>query len=243
VTGAFVDVFVSSGRGGLDEPNGVVFGPDGNLYVSSNQTNQVQRYDGTTGAFIDVFVPGPVGVAIIGDLLFAPDGTLWIVSRNAAGEAVNRYNPTTGAFIDAFAAGGPMMTMDRKRAIPAPDGNVYVTSRGSDEVFRYNGQTGAFIDVFVSAGSGGIDGPLGSSFGPDGNLYISGQFSSNVVRYNGITGELIDAFVPAGTGGLNGATFIVFHEPIPEPGTIGLVATGIIALGYVRHRGKQAART
>jgi hypothetical protein len=92
--------------------------------------------------------------------------------------------------------------MDCKRAIVGPDDNIYVSSRGTDEVVRFNGQTGAFMDVFVSAGSGGIGGPLGSSFGPDGNLYVAGQYSSNVVRYDGATGAPVDVFVPAGTGGL-----------------------------------------
>ena len=31
------------------------FGPDNNLYITSEYTEQVLRYDGATGAFIDVF--------------------------------------------------------------------------------------------------------------------------------------------------------------------------------------------
>ena len=54
VAGDFIDVFASGS--GLDAPNGLVFGPDGNLYVSSANTDQVLRYNGNTGAFIDVFV-------------------------------------------------------------------------------------------------------------------------------------------------------------------------------------------
>ncbi len=57
-SGAFIDVFVSAGAGGLDDPTGVTFGPDGNLYVSGIVNNAVLRYNGTTGAFIDVFTSG-----------------------------------------------------------------------------------------------------------------------------------------------------------------------------------------
>ncbi len=36
-TGAFIDAFVSSGSGGLDEPLDLDFGFDGNLYVATAQ--------------------------------------------------------------------------------------------------------------------------------------------------------------------------------------------------------------
>ena len=39
----------------------MTFGPDGNLYVSSGATNQVLEYNGSTGAFVRVFVSARVG--------------------------------------------------------------------------------------------------------------------------------------------------------------------------------------
>jgi WD40 repeat protein len=60
-TGAFIDIFVSAGSGGLSRTQGLAFGPDGNLYVCSNATSRVLRYDGNTGSFMDAFVPvGPL---------------------------------------------------------------------------------------------------------------------------------------------------------------------------------------
>ncbi len=72
-TGAFIEVLVPSGSGGLGKPLDIVFGPDGNLYVASDTVNAVLRYDRTTGAFIDTFVTAGSGglVSPIG-LTFGP---------------------------------------------------------------------------------------------------------------------------------------------------------------------------
>src|SRR6266404_146707 len=55
-TKAFNGVFASGG--GLTEPSGLTFGPDGNLYVSSVFSDSVLRYDGMTGVFLDAFATG-----------------------------------------------------------------------------------------------------------------------------------------------------------------------------------------
>lgn len=47
----------AAGSGGLDGPAGLIFGPDGDLYVSSRFTDAILRYDGTTGEFLEAFVP------------------------------------------------------------------------------------------------------------------------------------------------------------------------------------------
>ena len=52
---------VSTFATGLDNPRGLKFGPDGNLYVASRGTDSILRFDGATGAFIDEFVASGSG--------------------------------------------------------------------------------------------------------------------------------------------------------------------------------------
>jgi DNA-binding beta-propeller fold protein YncE len=89
----------------LDDPNGLAVGPDGNLYVGSDLTDSVLRYNGMTGAFIDTFVPpGSGGLNGTNDIAFGPDGNLYVASFLS--DSVLRYNGATGAFIDAFVPPG-----------------------------------------------------------------------------------------------------------------------------------------
>jgi hypothetical protein len=106
-TGAFKDVFVPVGSGGISSPFSLLFGPDGNLYVSNVTSNSILRYDGRTGAFLGAFVPSnsgglsrPTGMA------FGPDGFFYVASSFLPTVAILRYNATSGAFVDTFIPAG-----------------------------------------------------------------------------------------------------------------------------------------
>ena len=102
-TGAFVKVFAGFGSGGLTGPGGLVFGPDGDLFVASS-SNAVLEFNGTTGAFVKGFndggLNGPLG------LVFGPDGDLYVSSFDS--NAVLVYNAATGAFVKTLASGGEL---------------------------------------------------------------------------------------------------------------------------------------
>lgn len=69
-TGAFVGVFAAGG--GLLNPGGLEYGPDGKLYVAGLNSDNVLRYNGQTGEFIGVFASGG-GLDSPEDVTFIPE--------------------------------------------------------------------------------------------------------------------------------------------------------------------------
>lgn len=127
--GRFKDIFVTEpgGPGGFNRPQGLVSGPNGNLYVTSfrdnsqptasGNTDAIRIYSGRTGKFlgkIDLDNPPIDGTrAFAQALLFGPRGKLFVpIAGNgpSTGE-VRRYDVRTGTydvFVKASAQGGPL---------------------------------------------------------------------------------------------------------------------------------------
>jgi WD40 repeat protein len=239
-TGAFVGKFSSFSGIGYS----MTFGPDGNLYVGTS--NNISRYDGQSGALLNVFVPTTNGTTnpIPLDMTFGPDGNLYVTG--GGNKPVWRYNGITGQFINAFTTTSTFGSQPGGLTFGA-DGNLYVAD--GFNVDRYNTTTGAFMNHFAGGGSG-LERAGEVRFGPDGNLYVvgnsllkfngkTGAFNSNLFLigsenfafgldgniyasgFPGIdryntSGTLLNNFVPRNSGGLSSPGAIVF---VPEPGT------------------------
>ena len=71
-TGNSMGVFAS---GGLTTAAGLVFGPNGNLFVGSQtSSSRVNEYDGVTGEYIGAFATGVDARGAV----FGPDGNLYV---------------------------------------------------------------------------------------------------------------------------------------------------------------------
>ncbi len=224
-TGAFIDVFITPGSGGLDTPIQMIVGPDGRLYVSSYSTNEVKRYDASTGAFVDTFVTagsgglqGPLGLA------FDTAGNLLVNSYNNAG-GILRYDRSTGAFLGQFIQNDP--SNGTYSIDVGPDGYLYY---GTIHIDRYDRTTGALVDTF-----GTWSGPepiLGVAFGPDSTVYGAVDHGHPRIVSAASLGSVFTELVPSGTGGLG-----VANDVRVGPDGLLYVADNFGVIRFDRHTG------
>ena len=213
VTLAFVDVFIwddpaipGDPTGGLDGPTTAVFGPDGNLYVASFNTDEVLRYDGATGAFLNVFVTANSGGLNGPDAgtTFGPDGHLYVLSY--WNDKVIRYDGTTGASLGDFVSAGTGGLTNPRTLRFRSDGVLYVSSEGSNGILRFD-RTGALIDKFIAVAA-----PTGFVISPyDGNVYVESISKQTVVVFDGLTAARLTTLVKPGGGGLDGPVALTFR--------------------------------
>jgi len=188
-TGEYLGTLVTEQAGGLDGATGMWVGPDGRLWVTSQNGGAILRYDLDSGEFLGSFFSNTEANELLGpsDLRLGPQGKLFV--SKFAGTSVDTFNPTTGAYEGPFTKGGPLSGATYSKY--GPDGNLYVSSFNTNEVLRYNGQTGDFIDSFASGGK--LIGPASFAFQGD-SLYVSSLFGQTVERFNASTGAYLGTF-------------------------------------------------
>jgi DNA-binding beta-propeller fold protein YncE len=262
--GNLLGTFVPTGSGGLAAPQAIAFGPDGNLYVASND-GHVFRYDGKTGAPLGVFASG---LAIPEDLVFGPDGNLYVSNVGTCGvnclfSNVRRFDGATGAFLGDFVSTNSGGLFGALGIAFGRNGDLYVASAFNDSVFRYDGTTGAFVDQFALPNIGsGPNVPTDVVFGPDADLYVARRndagLGTTILQLDPSDGAFIANFIsPLGgddtrsfgigmlfidpacarLGEVSGEASGCYRAPkhVPEPNSLSLVG-GVLVLLALRQR-------
>ena len=197
-TNAFVDEFVAAGSGGLAAPFGLAFGADGDLFVNGGD-GQVRRYQGSTGAFLVIFVTflDNGGLLSPRGMLFKPDGNLLVASQETS--QVLEFDGSTGAFVRQFNRGGTdaALTMDEPWGLRlGVNGNVYVSRHhvdpngangsfagggteelhvNSSRIYEFDVDSGNFVRSYVLGHDTGMWAPTGFDFLPSDGFDCNGN--------------------------------------------------------------------
>jgi streptogramin lyase len=208
-TGAVLhQTLVPSVGGNPSNPKGVVFGPDGNVYVADQANGVIDRFNPNTGAFLGEFVTPGLGAHPLfapTGLTFGPNGDLFVDDFGMGNNSfINEYNGTTGAYVKQFVPPGVGPASSGGLFDPGglifQGGNLYVADSSAGTIDRFDGTTGAFTP-FVPAGNppSPLANPQDVKFDASGNAYVTDLTNSVVYKYSP-AGTFLGAFVPSAGG-------------------------------------------
>ena len=185
-------------------PVALKFDTNGDLLAMGGQSQRtVRRYNGITGLFVAHAAAATTAqLSLATDFLRMLNDDVLIVSGLNRG---SRFSSSTTAFLSPFFINstGDLNVMNQPRAILlGPDGNYWVTNRGSNRLTRYDSTTGAKLNDVVDGAP--LNGPAGLIISGT-QLYVSNQTGNNLLRYtitNAATGTLSAAteLIPASAG-------------------------------------------
>jgi streptogramin lyase len=129
-------VFVAPQSGGLFQPVRAIFGPDGNLYAVGGQTDGVLRYNGTTGAFIDTFVPDTLGKVEGRSMAFDQEGRLYVADFSGG---VHRYDAQGNSLGDLLVDTVNQVSLNKPKGMAFDaQGNLLISCRDNNTIVRYD---------------------------------------------------------------------------------------------------------
>ena len=227
---------------GIAKMSGVAFEPNGDLFATAltqvgfppplgaSPTTTLIKINPATGALLATIGPVTVGgqPIQIADLAVQPStGVLYGISATASGDASAAGNLYT---ISTFTGAATLVgaTGDFFGSIAfAPNGTLYMHSADlvGPNVVNPSLKTLSLIDAhtLTSVPTTAFPGALGIRF--DGTIFAGEGDDGQIYMLNPITGLA----TVVGNTGLNFVGDLAF-APIPEPGTLGLFAIGLLAI-------------
>ena len=210
----FASVFVKRHANlnpGIDHPFNVAFDFNGDIYVSSQNTNLVARYHGPSsktgqpgtpmplpddldlerdappGTFIPSAKLASNGLLDVRAAIFALNNEFLYVADRAA-DCVRIYEARTGRYLRNLVSRTDKLDKPI-HLLHSPDGRyLFIGSGGTDSILRHDlGRNST--SVFVTSKSGGLNGPAGMAFGDDGFLYVASRNTKEILRYDSEDGR------------------------------------------------------
>ncbi len=212
-------------------PESISFAKDGTFYVGNASTNQIKHYT-AAGVLIGTVTVSTERRGTDWIDLQADQSTLLYTSE---GSDILSFNSTTNTQNPNVTSALPGSSAYALRALG--DGTILVADSGAD--YRVSAVSGTILQTYLSGANGNSGGLFSLNLDPNGTSFWTGDFnSSNIWEVNIATGA-VQNFFNAGTNALFGLS--VFGEisqgtgePVPEPSTIVLIASGLGAAAWRR---------
>src|SRR6266704_3137395 len=175
------------------DPQGIIPGPDGNLWFTEVLGNKVGRIT-PSGTITEFSIPtsssNPLGITS------GPDGNLWFIEdigkigRITTSGTITEYSvPTSNSALYDITSG--------------PDGNMWFVEFGGNKIGSIT-TSGTITEYSVPTSSSGLQ---GITSGPDGNVWFAERSSNKIGRVNlsGLSARPPLIFIP----GIEGSNFTV----------------------------------
>jgi DNA-binding beta-propeller fold protein YncE len=186
-TGAYIKTYNPTGGWAW----GAVYAPNGDVLIGDMSTQDVRRYDSTTGAFISVLqsIPDP------SDMEYGPSGALWVCSFSSA--FVYKLNPNNGNILGILAL--PPFSQANDIAFNPANNEILVTDMRALVCYRFDGSTFAPLGSFAGTGWGRPHGIVISPY--TGHVLIVDGVTAQVHEFDPVTyAEITPAFLSPNPG-------------------------------------------
>jgi sugar lactone lactonase YvrE len=143
-----VGTYIAAGSGGLNLPEGIAFDPSGTyLYAASSGTNQILKYNASTGAFVGVAASS--GLSSPHYVVFGADGLMYVSS--GGNSRIIRFTQN-GTYVDDYVPAGSGSLADPHWMAFGANGDLYVGGTGSDDqIHQFGTENEALFNVSLSA--------------------------------------------------------------------------------------------
>lgn len=165
--------------GGFNQPFGVAFAPDGDLYVSDMFNHRMERRTtGGTWTSWGGFGTRPGNFQFPRGVIVSPDGTKVVVT-NSENNRIDLYT-RAGALINSVRPGGTTFGWPHQTAL-ANDGTYWVADTNRNRVLHLS-TSGAVLDTITH--NGAIKTPRGVALDAAGNIYVSNSGANTIEKYS-----------------------------------------------------------
>lgn len=198
--GIFIEDFITSGSGGLSNPEDILFHPDGSVLITGFSNQFIKQYDGVSGDFIGNFSSG-YNLAGPSKMSIGPDSLIYVTQWGETQNKVVRFN-LNGVFVDEFTSIGAPKGLGH---LWDENKSFYIAlfgTGGSGTIHKFDSlgnDMGTFINSTI------LQGPTSIWRNDIGEWFVEDWLTGKVLRYNQF-GDYINEF----TSGMTNPEGIAF---------------------------------